>query len=301
LSAIKWPKISIVTPSFNQGQYLESTINSVLSQGYPNLEYIIIDGGSTDNSLEIIKKYSPHLHFWCSKADDGHYCAVNEGFAKASGDIFAWLNSDDLYCMDAFKTVGAIFSHFPNLAWLTTLQQLIFDSRGRRKSVKYIPGFSKQAFLDGLYFTRKFSGLGFIQQESTFWRRELWEKVGGIKTKFSLAGDFDLWARFFLYEDLYGVDQPLGGFRIHGKNRSRQLNNTYIREAKQSLEEIRLQLNWTRGTRLSAFWNNVKWMPIVRRLSEFCNMPRKNMYTSTVISQADPRQENQWQMTTAQF
>jgi glycosyltransferase involved in cell wall biosynthesis len=300
MRAITWPKISIVTPSFNQGKYLESAINSVLSQGYPSLEYIIIDGGSTDNSLGIIKKYSPYLHFWCSKVDDGQYFAVNEGFTKASGDIFAWLNSDDMYCMDTFKTVGAIFSHFPNLAWLTTLKQLVFDRHGQCKSVKCIPGFSRQAFLDGLYFTRKFSGLGFIQQESTFWRRELWEKVGGIRTKFSLAGDFDLWTRFFVYEDLYGVDHPLGCFRVHSENRSLQMK-TYIREAEQSLEEMRLQLNWARGIGLSTFWNNVKSTPMVRRLSEAYDISRKNVYTSTIISQADPRQENQWQMTTVHF
>ena len=183
MSAIKWPKISIVTPSLNQGQYLESAINSVLSQGYPNLEYIIIDGGSTDNSVEIIQKYSHHLHFWCSEADDGHYSAVNKGFAKASGDIFAWLNSDDMYCLDAFRTVGTIFSHFPKLAWLTTLQQLVWDSHGHCKSVKRMPGYSRKAFLDGLYFTRKFSGLGFYSAGINFLATELWEKVGGIRTK----------------------------------------------------------------------------------------------------------------------
>ncbi|MFZ5562669.1 MAG: glycosyltransferase family 2 protein, partial [Thermodesulfobacteriota bacterium] len=212
---MQWPKISIVTPSFNQGHYLEAAIDSVLSQGYPNLEYIIVDGGSTDNSLEIIKKYASHLHYWRSGPDDGHYFAVNEGFTKAGGDVFAWLNSDDLYCRDALKTAGTIFTEFPNIAWLTTLRQMVFNSQGQCISTKQMPGFSRQAFLDGLYVTKLFTGLGFIQQESTFWRRELWEKVGGIRTKFSLAGDFDLWARFFSHADLYGVDQPLAGFRVH--------------------------------------------------------------------------------------
>ncbi len=298
MHAITWPKISIVTPSFNQGRYLESTINSVLSQGYPNLEYIIIDGGSSDNSLDIIQKYSPYLHYWCSKADNGQYFAVNEGFTKATGDIFAWLNSDDLYCMDALKTVGTIFFEFPNIAWLTALKQLVVNSDGQCKSVKVIPGFSKQAFLDGLHFTRKYSGLGFIQQESTFWRRELWEKAGGIRTKFSLAGDFDLWSRFFLYEDLYGVDNPLGCFRVHSENRSLQRDN-YIREAEQSLEEMRLQLNWAQDN--STFWKNVKSTPMIRRMSEACNLCLKKVYSSTIISQADPGQKNKWQMTTVHF
>jgi glycosyltransferase involved in cell wall biosynthesis len=300
--SFKWPKISIVTPSFNQGQYLESAIDSVLSQGYPNLEYIIVDGGSTDNSLEIIKKYAPYLHFWCSKADNGHYFAVNEGFTKASGDIFAWLNSDDMYCIDALKTVGTIFSIFPDVAWITTLKQLVFDNHGRCITVKSMPGYSRKGFLDGLYLTRKFSGLGFVQQESTFWRRELWEKVGGIRTKFWLAGDFDLWARFYLHQDLYGVDHPIGGFRVHSRNRSQNLD-AYIREACESLEEIRLQSNWNRGRSVSAFLDKMKYSPLMFRLScHLCNILRKNKsYTSTIISRSDPTDPNHWQMETLHF
>ncbi len=300
MSVTKWPKISIVTPSFNQGQYLESAINSVLSQDYPNLEYIIVDGGSTDNSLEIIKKYSRYLHFWCSEIDDGHYFAVNKGFTKATGDIFAWLNSDDIYCQDAFITVGTIFSQFPNLAWLTTLKQLVLDSHGHCKSIKSIPGFSKKAFLDGLYFTRTFSGLGFIQQESTFWRSKLWEKVCGIRTEFTLAGDFDLWARFFLHENLYGIDHQLGGFRIHGENRSLQINK-YISEAEQSLKEMRLQSNWTCESGYSVLWKKIKLPLVVRSLANFCNISKNNPYTSTNISLTNTQQLNKWQMTTAVF
>jgi glycosyltransferase involved in cell wall biosynthesis len=92
------PKISIITPSFNQAQFLDATVQSILSQNYPNLEYIIIDGGSTDGSLEIIKKYEKHLHFWCSEPDAGQYDAINKGFAHSTGEIMAWLNSDDMYC-----------------------------------------------------------------------------------------------------------------------------------------------------------------------------------------------------------
>jgi len=300
MSVIKWPKISVVTPSFNQGQYLEAAIRSILSQGYPNLEYIIIDGGSTDNSLEIIKKYSRHLHFWCSEADNGHYSAVNKGFIKASGDIFAWLNSDDMYCPNAFTTVGTIFSHFPKLAWLTTLKQLVWDRHGHCKLIKTIPGYSKEAFLDGCYFTRKFSGLGFIQQESTFWRRELWEKVGGIRTEFNLAGDFDLWARFYNHEGLYGVDHPIGGFRSHSENRSLQINK-YIREAEQSLEEIRLLSHWTRKNDLSTLWNNIRLPSTILFLTKLCNISPKKTYSSTIISLSDPQQVNQWHMTTTKF
>ena len=106
---ISVPKISIVTPSYNQGQYLEKTIRSVLEQGYPNLEYIIIDGGSTDHSVEIIKRYEKYLKYWESEADRGQSHAINKGFEHATGDLFAWLNSDDYYMDDVFQRVAEIY------------------------------------------------------------------------------------------------------------------------------------------------------------------------------------------------
>src|SRR5947207_6789592 len=101
-----WPRISIVTPSFNQGQFIEETIRSVLLQGYPNLEYIIIDGGSTDNTVGVIKKYEPWLAYWVSEKDRGQCDAINKGFARATGDIFAWLCSDDVYAPGALRRIA---------------------------------------------------------------------------------------------------------------------------------------------------------------------------------------------------
>lgn len=104
-----WPKISIVTPSYNQGQFIEETIRSVLLQGYPNLEYIVIDGGSTDNSLEIIQKYEPWLRYWISEPDEGQADAIHKGFQRASGDLLAWQNSDDFYQLGAFQRIAEFF------------------------------------------------------------------------------------------------------------------------------------------------------------------------------------------------
>jgi hypothetical protein len=240
------PKISIVTPSFNQSKFLEASIQSVLSQNYPNLEYIIIDGGSSDGSLEIIKKYESFLHYWCSEPDAGHYDALNKGFAKSSGEIMAWLNSDDMYCPWAFKTVSSIMSSLPEIRWLSSLQPMFWDWHGYCIGTNYVSGYSKQAFLDGCYTAScKYAVSSWIQQESTFWHRSLWEQVGSnLRTEYHLAADFDLWARFFNYADLFGVDCPLGGFRIQHNQRSNQ-GEAYASEAQTSLDAIRQLNNWS--------------------------------------------------------
>ena len=126
----KFPKISIVTPSFNQAKFLENTIQSIFLQNYPNIEYIVIDGGSGDISVDIIKKYADQLHFWCSELDGGQYDAINKGFSKASGDILCWLNSDDMYFPWTLKTVASIMTQFPQVEWLTTSQLGLWDAQG---------------------------------------------------------------------------------------------------------------------------------------------------------------------------
>lgn len=231
-----WPRITVVTPSFNQGNFLESTILSVLNQNYPNIEYIVIDGGSSDNSIKIINKYSKSIDYWCSEDDDGQYHAINKGFSRATGDIYCWINSDDMLCPWALVTVANIFMQLPEVKWITTLNKLLWDANGFCVRVDTIPGYSRDAFFDGCYLPHKRRSFGWIQQESTFWKRELWEKVGGLRTEYSLAADFDLWARFFLHSDLYGVFSPLGGFRMHENQRTYD-GQSYIDEAEEILKK----------------------------------------------------------------
>jgi len=119
------PRITIVTPSFNQGKYLEGTIRSVLLQGYPNLEYIVMDGGSTDGSVEIIKKYEPWLSYWVSEKDRGQSHAINKGFARASGEVFGWLNSDDFYFPNAFFALMELRRKSPDtIAWVGACREI---------------------------------------------------------------------------------------------------------------------------------------------------------------------------------
>lgn len=227
---MNYPKISIVTPNFNGGEFLEETMLSVLSQNYPNLEYIIIDGGSTDNSLSIIKKYENQLAYWVSEPDNGLYSAIQKGFDKSSGTIMAWINSDDLYHKNAFFAVAEIFSNLEEVNWLQGIPS-VFDEKSRVVNVAPLRRWSK---LD--YYLGNFR---WIQQESVFWRRNLWEKSGGkIATEMKYAGDLELWLRFFRHEKLYVTAALLGGFRQRSKGQlSLDFLDQYIEEANAKIKE----------------------------------------------------------------
>ncbi|GGF08367.1 glycosyltransferase family 2 protein [Flavobacterium limi] len=220
---MNYPKISIVTPNFNGGEYLEDTILSVLSQNYPNLEYIIIDGGSTDNSIAIIKKYEFQLTYWVSEPDNGLYEAVQKGFDKSTGEIMAWINSDDVYHPKAFFTVAEIFT-LNGVNWLQGVPSTL-DETGRTIGVSKVKKWSKFN-----YYTGNFH---WIQQESVFWRRSLWEISGGkLETKMKYASDLELWLRFFRFEKLYVTNALLAGFRIRSKNQlSLDHKDDYFNEA----------------------------------------------------------------------
>jgi glycosyltransferase involved in cell wall biosynthesis len=229
-------KFSIVTPSFNQARFLDAAMTSVLSQP-GELEYIAMDGGSTDGSVSIIERHATRLAHWQSEKDGGQYDAITRGFARATGDVMAWLNSDDMYVPSVFATVAAIFAQFPEVQWLTTTAQIRWDADGRIARILNVPGYSREGYFAGEHLPagRHFS-LGWIQQESTFWRRSLWEKAGAqIGAGYPLAGDFELWARFFKHAELYAVEVPLGGFRFHGDQKTGGDRADYMLEAERAL------------------------------------------------------------------
>jgi glycosyltransferase involved in cell wall biosynthesis len=209
-----FPKISIVTPSLNQGEYIEATIESVIGQNYPNLEYIVVDGGSQDKTVDIIKKYERFISYWESKKDNGQASAINRGFAIASGDILAWLNSDDMYLPGALHRVAAILSEgqvqsdriivFGNCLHLYQNQ---FAARGR--NVKYTHQVSNIELCD------------YIIQPSSFWTRAAFEATGALREDLSWSFDWEWFIRAKKRSVLFHpVDDFLSVYRIHSEHKS---------------------------------------------------------------------------------
>lgn len=232
-----WPSISLVTPSYNQAEYLGSTLQSVLDQGYPELEYIVMDGDSDDDSSAVIERYESDLDYWRSEPDHGMYDAINQGFERSTGEIMGWINSDDLHLPWTLHVVGAIFQAFPSVNWISTLNPGACDSAGV-PTFKCKPGFAKRAFVQGRYGggVRNIPGYGHIQQESTFWRRSLWEASDGLSLAYHGASDFDLWCQFYKLDRLYGVNVPLGVFRRHAAQKTSSTEYSYQAECEYVLE-----------------------------------------------------------------
>lgn len=190
--------------------YIEQTLRSVLDQEYPNLEYIVIDGGSTDGTQQIIERYKSRLAYYVSEPDKGMYDALRKGFARAAGDVLGWINADDIYMPWTLKTVNDVFTKFPEMQWLGgkysflnedgTLAQ-IFPKTSIRCQKDIRNGWCREGVL------------GPLQQESMFWRRELYTQSGGLDTSYKYAGDFELWTRFANYAQLTKIDIPLAAFR----------------------------------------------------------------------------------------
>jgi glycosyltransferase involved in cell wall biosynthesis len=207
-----WPRVSIVTPSYNQAQFIEETIRSVLLQGYPDLEYIIIDGGSTDGSVEIIRKYEPWLAYWVSELDTGQADAIQKGFTRITGDIVAYLNSDDIYLPNAIATAVSVFQDTRDLA-LVYGDLIIVDEASQ------VVG--KRCGFEG-EFTEFFLSLTDpIPQPSAFLTRAALDAAGGLDPNFHMLMDFDLWARVGLRGmKMKHIPKNLSRFRLHGESKT---------------------------------------------------------------------------------
>jgi glycosyltransferase involved in cell wall biosynthesis len=225
-AASSTPRVTIVTPSYNQAEFLEETLRSVLLQNYPNLEYIVMDGGSSDGSVEIIRKYEKHLAYWTSEKDAGASDAIAKGFERATGSILAYLNSDDPYLPGAIHAVVRAFEEQPrcdvvfgNTYWTDPDGNILAERRQTPFwAASYVYGGSD------------------IQQPSTFWKRELYEKAGGMNSSFVTAFDTDLFFRFIACDAKFRhVKRFLSCFRIHPESKS----STLIERRTQELDRIR--------------------------------------------------------------
>lgn len=228
MSQKQFPKISIVTPVFNQVDYIEATIQSVLNQNYPNLEYIIVDGGSTDGTLEVINTYKNSIYKCISEPDKGMYDALNKGFQLSTGEIMGWINSDDILLENSLLNSAQLFKDLEDVYWIQGMHNFI-DLKGSISDTRQPKIFSLTRILS--------YDFKWIQQESTIWRRSLWEKAGGyIDASYKLAGDFELWFRFFQHEKLYNADLSIGGWRKRDGQLSGDHMEDYIKEVKTTID-----------------------------------------------------------------
>ncbi len=252
------PRISIVTPSYNQAQFLEQTICSVLDQNYPNLEYIIIDGGSTDGSVEIIRKYERHLMYWVSEPDRGQSHAINKGFARATGEIMAWINSDDYYLPGAFfaaaQTMRALGADFVYGACLHLMEYgpypLSFGTPRLRKC-------------DDLTIE------DYIYQPSAFWKRQVWEKCGPLSENLHYAFDWEFFIKVQRVFTLAPVDAMFSVYRIHEAHKTGTGGDARNREIVRMAQQYS-SAEW-RAVYVSV---NDRVLPRMRIIRNLTGMPR---------------------------
>lgn len=230
MNSSTFPKISIVTPSYNQGQFLEQTMRSVFDQNYPNLEYIVIDGGSSDESASIIKKYENRLIYWQSKPDKGQTDAINIGLEHCTGDIVGWLNSDDIYLPGALHKVAAAFQD----ASVDVVHggRVMIDEKGRTIGWNPAIPFDPQSY-------------GFtVCSETTFWRAELGARVGKLNTDLVFAMDLEFFSRLYQQGKFLTLTDYIGGFRCHADSKTSTLQETCMMEAEREWNKIFNNQNW---------------------------------------------------------
>lgn len=216
VSSEKLPSIAIVTPSFNQGIFLERTLRSVLDQNYPKLEYAVMDGGSTDNSVSIIKAHSPRLKAWQSAPDKGQTDAIVKGFEKVTGDVMAYLNSDDELMPGSLRFIGEFLAQHPEVD-VVYGHRIIIDEHNQEVGRWVLPKHCRETI----------RYIDFIPQETLFWRKSIYDKVGGLDSSFRFAMDWDLLLRF-TRANAHIVRLPyyLGCFRAHEQQKSQTIHNS---------------------------------------------------------------------------
>jgi len=239
------PLVSIITPSFNQGQFLEQTMYSVFKQDYPNIEYIVIDGGSTDQSLNIILQYADRLTYWVSEPDCGQANGINKGLHQAKGEIIGWLNSDDVLLPDTISRVIRQFEENPEIDVIYGRLERI-DSEGEHIPTPKLPK-------DHLVFNKKLIiGECIVNQPGSFWRRGIMERVGHLNEELHFALDYEYWIRMALAgANFKRIAEPVARFRISSKSKTVNQTAEMAKEQLRVLEFYLSQPNLREHTGLS--------------------------------------------------
>lgn len=212
-------KISIIVPSYNQGQYIEETLRSIIDQGYPNLELIVIDGGSTDRSVEIIRQYEKHITYWVSEKDKGQSDAINKGFRQATGDIITWLCSDDVFTPGTLQKVNEYFSSLPPETGLIHGGVVVFDSVAERHTDFGYPDPSIERYITGMAFS----------QPAAFFRKKYLDMVNGrVSEELHYGMDYDLFARLACVCHFQPVQDVFARYRMHGESKSVSQHDRFI-------------------------------------------------------------------------
>jgi glycosyltransferase involved in cell wall biosynthesis len=254
------PLVSIITPSYNQASFIRETIESVLSQDYPNVEYIIVDGGSSDGSVEIIQQYSRNLAWWVSEPDQGQTDAINKGFAHASGEILAWLNSDDTYQPSAITQAVEILQAHPEVS-------LVYgDANFINEQSEIIGRFpSRQTDL-----RRLFQGFVHIPQQTMFFPAHFWLRVGPLDPEIKFAMDYDLCVRLAKLAPLLYVPRLWANFRLHGQGKTTYMDDRCypdmirISQRETGQKATMLVFRWYLR-RLTYAWLPIRWRVKLRQ------------------------------------
>lgn len=221
-----FPRISIITPSFNQVQFLERTILSILNQGYPNLEYIIIDGGSTDGSVDLIKKYAKHLKYWVSEKDDGQSQAINNGLKRATGDWVAWQNSDDIFYPGTFESLANAARKNRHSSLIIGNMNLIDERDEVINDLKYVTPTYQSLLAEGMVLTN----------QAAFWRRSIHEKIGYLNEDLHYGFDYEWFLRLLQNGRATHVNRIWGGLRMHSQTKTSQFQALFDTEYAEILE-----------------------------------------------------------------
>ena len=220
------PKISIITPSFNQVDFLERTIRSVIDQDYPNIEYIVIDGGSTDGSVDLIKKYEHRLAYWVSEKDRGQAHAINKGLERATGDWVAWQNSDDTYYPGVFLQLASVAKSNSAVQLIIGNMNLIDRDDVLLRDLKYVRPTYKSLLSEGMVLTN----------QSAFWRRSLHQELGLLSEAFDCSFDYEWFLRLLAHtSQSHHVNAPWGALRLHENTKTSNRQDVFDREYRQIL------------------------------------------------------------------